>query len=226
MTAYGVGDSFWDIVGSAEWAATVGLPLGVTLGSIGAAYVLVRRQIRHDRELAAAQRRADAASRLGAALIALHDQFESTAFDDEWWRMPGWSGWSALYDAVREAEIVLDEKSAFEFIEDAGRCVSHGWAACYNHARLLRRAKSAVEVGDLGVAMHTALADHVVRLFEIGKHLIRWDGHGTLPLSALPPFDRVPLPSNVQEDEYQRWCASVQAEFKACLQDALTRDIR
>jgi hypothetical protein len=63
-------DAFWSEVSSAQWMANVGVPLAGTLIAIGVAFWVLRRQLRHDRELAQAGRRSEAAREFAAEALA------------------------------------------------------------------------------------------------------------------------------------------------------------
>ena len=221
---YAPGDGFWDILWSAEWAATVGLPLLVTITSVGIAYLLVRGQLRHDRHLAAAQRRADAAGRLGNALINLQREFEDKSPVDPWWDTGKWPHWASVYEAIEEARIVLDEEAAFEYAAGVSRCISHGWEACQRRRNEMETSSNPPTDNDFADALVDTLIPYTDRLYDLGKHLIRWDGRERVSVAHLVGFDRMPP---WRSEEYEAWAGRFADDFaERALQSAARRSRR
>jgi hypothetical protein len=67
--------SFWSEVTTARWVADVGVPLAATLMALGLTYMLVRRQLSHDRDLQRSLRGLAAVTALARALAVESERF-------------------------------------------------------------------------------------------------------------------------------------------------------
>lgn len=194
--------SLWSEFAQASWVAAVGLPLAATISAIVISYLLVRKQLEQGRNLARAQRRAEAARRLGQALIreARRPDLEDT--DASFWSAPEWPDFSGVLDAVRETEIVVGEDPAFEDAVSVTRTSLWVWRACLPLRRVLTTEglDSSAVTGGQEAAIH----DWQNKMRTYGKEIVRWDGFGNLPRLDIGNLKHVPLPDR-RSTEHVEW---------------------
>jgi hypothetical protein len=171
------------------WTADVGAPLLVTLLGLGLALWLVRRQLRHDRELRAADRRAQAldplARELGKAGFRLEDlSLRRTA---DYWSKPIWPDWGPLVGLCDDVSARLGDEPALKAVEDIISSTMRAWLLCQT-AR-----DAAVDPSDEAAHMYgtaVAMEPYAGRLTEAGRLLRRWDGTPPEPAISPSPWNR------------------------------------
>ena len=137
---------YWNDLESAlrqpEWLASVGIPLALTLVGLAVAYMLVKRQINHDRDLRDADRAASAVNESGREILRILRHGETNWPDDPYWSEESWPGSIPLYEAHTRVMVALSDPLVFVELQRAGRDLARAWRAC--HVRRKRLAKNGI----------------------------------------------------------------------------------
>jgi hypothetical protein len=205
--------SLWNEVATAHWVAEVGLPLLATLIALGLSVLFLRRQLRHDRELATAERRVAAASALGQALVAEVDRFESEKGDSPFWRQKEWPDFGAVLQARGSAALVLGDEPALEDVVSVARTPLWIWRTCQSEW-------GSLHAGGLSLTMFSLALDSVLyewkeTMHRYGAALIRWDGLGQAPRLAVGDKEHVPLSVMDHRAAHESWIQKVRSEFRS-----------
>jgi hypothetical protein len=194
--ANGFARSFVDQVCSAVWLANVGVPLTVTLASIGLAVVLLRTQLQHDRALQESRRRSEVATELGWALREVTEGVDRIDGDAAMTTERNWNGLPRVSRATRRAQIfgIPDDDAALRLAVDLARDMHWRWRYGVGFAE---RVEAKHDKGLLGSAVVDCLHQPKVLLNMLAEKFIRWDGRRTLPIltaDELGPWTPVRLP--------------------------------
>lgn len=205
------------------WAGLIQVTSGAMLAFLGA-FWLVRRQLAHDRKLAAQQREADresalaerharAADDLGRALLHFAEEFSARDRNDRdnidmvnaiTWRAPGYE---ALQHAISEAELVLPRSVELHSLSrelDARWRVAAGFQL-RTSTRLSEAASNAYF--DLMISL-------IANMSAAGRALIRWDGFGPVPVRAALSADWEERPEmKIDPVAYNNWVSDLELEF-------------
>jgi hypothetical protein len=171
--------AFWDEIASAEWLANVGFPLAVTLLSLALAYGLFRRQVRHDRALAKAERRADAATALGQAIrIGVKQARQSFRANDL-----EWPWFNQLLDAVAAARLALPGLEVIDLVQDTVGETKSTAAACSEGRR--EAEKESAPPSDLALVKAAEFTANkwLKQLSVLAEILAEWNGIDSIDTS-------------------------------------------
>lgn len=131
-------NELWKEIGTATWVANTGIPTLLTVAAIIFAYLFMRRQLRHDRELSLAARRVDAviaaAGVLDDAVERLDSHGSRTCIDSDWWDRAEWPDHSDCQEALRRLH---DE--FYRVARKKGRSTSAARLTRQNHELLAAR---------------------------------------------------------------------------------------
>jgi hypothetical protein len=193
MTLAWVADNPWRSlfaeVATAKWLADVGIPLFATLAALGLAYYGLRRQMKHDRELAAAERRSHAASAFAAAIRELTGELRDRGDSDPYWQTSDWAGSTSLFRAIGSATVVLGDEVAIAGAESCCCEIMSIWGYCADtHRKLqLNGYDPDIDMSDHVQVLREAISPAVAHLESLVPLWARWDGFGAMPARH---FDR------------------------------------
>lgn len=200
---------YWDEVrcriDQPGWLADVGFPLFVALLGLALAVLLLRRQLRHDRELRRADRLSQHVATFGQQVVGVIDGIWNRRGDDPYWDAQDWDGWSTIFRAQRKVSAALADPSAFEEVVAGARDVSWAWRACVARRRELESQGMVIDTVKAGLGIDTALNDLWNQLRRAGEELSRWDGLSDMPDFKPWPTPHVPLPVRDRREAHQRW---------------------
>lgn len=219
---------YWDGVGcslrQAEWLANVGIPLAATIAGLAVAYALVRHQIRHDRTLRDADRKASAVNEFGRDILRLFEHFEARRLSDPFWTEESWPGSIPMYEAHARVGVALSNADAFEELERAGRDLSRAWRACQvRRRRLEKNGIVPSRPSTYGVAMDSALSSIWQPMIDAGKKLVVWDGLSALPTLTPWPYVHAPLGRRVAEGEDEAWAKQYATEYERVVRERVAK---
>lgn len=220
-------------IAAPAWSANLLASLLATgIALFGAVFVL-RRQLAHDRVLAAEQARLDrlasvesraavAADQLGRALIALIEVFDNTA-TDEIGRLL--RAHNSAYPDDRKLAAAYDNMRHYatpdQSVMDLWRELIWTWRVC--SAAVLARSDVGGTVDEnaaVGLAIDAAINPTYNRCRALARALINWDGHGKLPGREVLGEDWDP-PSPQDRTAQASWTARVVARFDEILDKQL-----
>jgi hypothetical protein len=187
-----------------EWVANTGLPLLVTLLGLLAAYTFLRRQLRSDRALRRADRRQEAALKLGAEIAEALARFQSDARDPFWQQM-NWVDGRPLTQARAEALLSLDDTSLPELtslIHD----MECAWTACVVAAR---RQNPTPDLALHRHAVQGVTMPYREAMLSQSISMRMWDGIGTVPESVSPSS-----PVHAPDEDPREWMQSRKSEYE------------
>lgn len=223
-----------DELADPSWAAGMLETLVGAAVAVGAALVILRYQLKHDRDLAMQQRRAAAATHYGRQLLAAHDVLMQTSPFD----------FGPLLRAGGEAPAAgLINRAVKESSTELGRH-ELGWLLWWHRLYLWSSARDAL--GDLrtehvseaerdarvGSAVLRLLLENNQILACVAGELIRWDGRGELPGATCAGESFVPVPArDAPNDAFETWCREARDNFRriygevAALRDQLPEQL-
>lgn len=200
----------WQDLVQPQWLADTGIPLLATLGGLYLAYRFLKRQLQSDRDLRAADRRSEAARRLGIAIgerarEAMCLPYESPDYLEA---LPHLD----LWDELGEAALYLPgEKDFLDKVGNLVRDMVWAWQAGY-HAHL-KLATTPPERWWHGEAMYLTFEPYVMALEAAGETLRAWNGQGHLPALDDSGIDHVPLPPGRLRNAYKAWMKARQKVY-------------
>ncbi|WP_284528043.1 hypothetical protein [Microbacterium sp. T2.11-28] len=221
------------IIASPAWTAgALQTLIGVLLAGV-ATVLALRRQLRHDRDLAAkqlaaerevrtAERRSVAADTYGRFIYSWTDELYDMRPRDLGHLLltsEEYPNHGAMLDAEREAELVF-QPSAVAI--DAWRDLSHTWRASRSVViddKL--HAASEADLVDIGNAELAMLEPSIHRLRAMALEYIRWDGGQPPDFTGLNNDWRPVRPND--RDLYRSWMADTKTSFRTELQKHLRR---
>lgn len=199
-------DGLAEEVLSATWAANVGVPLAIALASLLFGVRAVGRQLRHDRELLNAQRRAGAAQDVGWELREIADSVDGMDLDDPQWRRE-WDGWTIGLKVLNRASVPLGRMDGFY---DILREISWIWrgAVAAKHHHNVDNELHAWVLGDL-------VTPNLQKLRLAARELITWDGLGEPPV---PQSSSMPMPTD--RTAHRTWGRDQVRQYKAMVDES------
>jgi hypothetical protein len=212
-------DGLWASLGDPEWVAgLLSTFVGATLAFLGA-WLLVRLQLGNDRRIAqeqleamtserASERRAQAATALGRAIVTAADAYQHLNTDDllGLLRAGGEApGARIIYDAEMDARLLLDLD---ETTLDLWRALIHTWRICVYYSRKKAPSRGGEEA--LANSADTLLTPVSGVMAKFGVAMLRWDGRGPIPGSeVLDGWAPVPV---ADRPRYSEW-STAQAQL-------------
>ncbi len=217
LYAAGPLEALWSELSTAKWVAGTGLPLAVTLISIAIAFLLVRAQIRHDRDLIDEQRDASLAGQLGWALREVAEYSDEIDTDAATTTERSWHPARPVFDATRQASVagLSDPNGAMKLAQDLGRDMFWRWRTAQRHVADAPSEEVRQERANyLVTVVHTPQQ----LLLKLSERIIQWNGHGALPTltaTELGSWTPVPLPATGEtQAAHQQWVADLRSEIE------------
>jgi hypothetical protein len=209
---------YWPDVGctlrEANWLATVGVPLFVTIASIALAYLFLRRQIGHDIRLRRADRISHHVNAFGALVVAEVDSIDQRKTDDEWWSQPSWTGWTEIWHALRDLRRQLRDPLAYSSIDERSMHLLQAWRACVARRLSLEKQGTKFSAISVGMGMDAALTAVWSDLRLAGIDLMTWDGIGLAPTGQSSLLHRPKGPRGKRTEAQRRWDDFYADEFE------------
>ena len=202
--------SLWRQFANADWVADVGVPLVAALSAIALSYLLVRRQLRQDRDLWRAERRIEAARSLGRALLEEAERPDQEDADAPFWSSEAWPDFRRILKVSREAEITLGSDAAIEDAISVSRSALWVWRSC-QHSRpgLVAEKLDVVAIND---GLQSTINQWQIFMRNFGRSLIGWDGLDAVPRLDMGRKTHVPLPAKTRP-HHAAWIKHYQQEF-------------
>lgn len=185
--------SYWAGVGcelaQPGWLAIVGIPLLVVLGALGAATVVVRRQLAAAMHASAAERLAPPVTEFGRDVLAAVDRVLNTKAIDPHWDAAEWDGHELIQQAQARLAVAISRPDACREVLRGSSDVAAAWAACAQRRQELESAGVLLPSIVVARAIDAACAPLWNDVRQAGEVLARWDG-----LGPIPDFDPWPHP--------------------------------
>ncbi|MCY7400270.1 MAG: hypothetical protein LH477_04800 [Nocardioides sp.] len=186
-------DSYWSGVGcelgQPAWLTGVLIPLLVVLLGLGAATLVVRRQLAVAMHARDAERLAPPVTEFGRKVLASVDKACNTKAHDPYWDAPEWDGHAIVQQAQSRLAVSISRPDVCREVLRGTSDVAAAWAACVQRRRELE--SSGVLL--LGIAVARGIDAACSPLWNdvrrAGEVLARWDGRG-----PIPDFDPWPHP--------------------------------
>ncbi|GAA2168435.1 hypothetical protein GCM10009826_47610 [Humibacillus xanthopallidus] len=169
----------WSAMASAAWVANTGVPLLATVAGLAVAVILVRRQLGSDRQLRLADRRQEAAARLGVSLSQALLKLRQTPKEDKWWENPSWPDEQNIRLEVGEASILLSDSRLAEvasLVDD----LSAAWQVSLVTAH---RMTPHPDIASHKAGVLRAVEPYSSALEHMSISLRVWDGMDSMPQS-------------------------------------------
>lgn len=182
---------YWPAVGcrlrQASWLSDVGGPLVITLTvtliGLVIAYMFLRRQLRHDVELRAADRRAQAVNRFGIEMHGIMEAFlsDGNLLSAEFRRSQTLPCWREIRDAERRVSLALGELDPLPELSKVSGRLGQAWNACAEHRLNLQLAGQPLAEDTEQLVMRFQMGRIAAGIREGAEGLIAWDGRGEFP---------------------------------------------
>lgn len=166
------------------------------------ALLILRRQLRHDREERTAGRRALVVNQFGMAVAGCMEGLRRQ-LDETWWSTPFWPDLSRYEQAQEQARVALADSQAFSELERLARDVAIIWRACRNRRRLVPGRSMEAAGTDHRLALLAVLGPLTEDCDQTVRQLVTWAGHGEPPDSK-PSDGRIHAPNSFGEQR-DRW---------------------
>ncbi|ROR80032.1 hypothetical protein SAMN06295974_1927 [Plantibacter flavus] len=220
-------EALWVELSSPAWVAGL---LQATFGTIVAftgALFLFRRQLRHDRELVAAQlesdrearlaeRRSAAADVLGRTLLATAEQLPMRDAGQYGLRDALWDlasdppGGRSLDDAIEQAELILPR---YDIVRSFSREASGRW---YTMKRMVSQLshEERTKSNWLSVLYDEFMTPLTRDMTAVGRVLVGWNGHGEAPIDSAVSTQTSIAPAEVADPAaYFAWRTELEREL-------------
>ncbi|GAA2501300.1 hypothetical protein [Terrabacter carboxydivorans] len=199
----------WHDLVQPEWMAGTGIPLLGTLAGLYLAYRFLKRQLKSDRELRAADRRSEAAGRLGLAVGESVRHFMSLPMDSPEYSKPRPK--LDLWHELSEARLHLSDETTFlDHVSALVRDILWAWKSGHKAYAPLATKPDPVLHGN---AMWVTFEPYLLRLEKAGSVLRAWDGDGHLAGLDATDLEHVPLPPGKQRKAHEAWRSARQAQY-------------
>ncbi|WP_133979188.1 hypothetical protein [Kribbella voronezhensis] len=180
------------------------------------AYWGIRKQLKHDRELAQAARRIEAAREFATVALTMIDMLEDHSTADPWWLRPRCDELMDVYSAQLKSQILLGQSRLIDDITSGIRDISHAWEGCHKR---IQDVANQPGVQATPARMGSALSSGIFELFDpvviASEELIRWDGHLPEPKFDWPNH-HIPLRGR-RADQKERWLSYYANQSEAML---------
>jgi len=172
-------DQVWCELRQPSWLAAVGLPLVATLAGLYVAYRLVRRQLRHDREMRTADRRSAVVNGFGQQALSAYRSLDAMN-DDEWWRKRHWPNARGVSDAYRSACVALGVASPFPELMALHQDVEWIWDACAARRKTQEKNGPTISASHNRRAMQAVLEPYIGPCRSAAEAMVSWEGYTSL----------------------------------------------
>ena len=187
------------------WLVEQGLPLAFTLAGLGLAVWVLRRQLRHDRELRRADRLSGPVAAFGEVLVSTVEDVPKHEPPDEFWGRYAWPGYFKIARAQIKVRVALADPRAFWEIMRGAHDVLDVWMACNGRHRSMTATGDTFDEDLKAGAMLFTMRPLLDDLRTAGEDLSRWDGLSPIP--TFSPWPRMHSPKSVypRPEAVNRW---------------------